>query len=142
MGDLGPGSAVQVAHLILTFLVVDVLGDLGPGSVVQVAHLFLTFLVVDVLGRSSPRFCSTGGTLDTYLPCGGCTWEILAQVLQYTGLSLRIFRHSYCGRVVQKSHSSTPKFTHPHLEHTKYTNMSKALIQPGLALEALGFKVL
>ena len=34
------------------------------------------------------------------------------------GLSLRIFRHSYCGQVVQKSHSSTPKFTRPHLERT------------------------
>ena len=33
----------------------------------------------------------------------------------YSGLSLRIFRHSYRGRVVQKSHSSTPKFTRPHL---------------------------
>ena len=42
------------------------------------------------------------------------------------GLSIRIFRHSYCGRVVQKSHSSTPKFTHPHLECTKYANVSKA----------------
>ena len=43
-----------------------------------------------------------------------------------TGLSLRIFRHSYCGRVVQKSHSSTPKFTRPHLEHTKYAQASEA----------------
>ena len=41
------------------------------------------------------------------------------------GLLLRIFRHSYCGRVVQKSHSSTPKFTCPHLEHTKYVKASK-----------------
>ena len=41
------------------------------------------------------------------------------------GLSLRIFRHSYCGRVVQKSHSSTPKFTSPHLECTKYTKASE-----------------
>ena len=43
------------------------------------------------------------------------------------GLSLRIFRHLYCGRVVQKSHSSTPKFTRPHLEHTKYANTSEAI---------------
>ena len=42
------------------------------------------------------------------------------------GLSLRIFRHSYCGRVVQKSHSSTPKFTRPHLERTKYVQASEA----------------
>ena len=42
-----------------------------------------------------------------------------------SGLLLRIFRHSYCGQVLQKSHSSTPKFTHPHLEHTKYVKASK-----------------
>ena len=41
------------------------------------------------------------------------------------GLSLRIFKHLYCGRVVQKSHSSTPKFTRPHLEHMKYVNVSE-----------------
>ena len=50
----------------------------------------------------------------------------LNMLMNKAGLSLRIFRHSYCGRVVQKSHSSTPKFTRPHLEHTKYTQASKA----------------
>ena len=50
---------------------------------------------------------------------------------QVAGLSLRIFRHSYCGRVVQKSHSSTPKFTRPHLEHMKYAQASEAKPQYG-----------
>ena len=43
-----------------------------------------------------------------------------------SGLSLRIFRHSYCVWVVQKSHSSTPRFTCPHLECMKYMNGSEA----------------
>ena len=42
------------------------------------------------------------------------------------GLSFKIFRHLYCGRVVQKSHLSTPKFTCPHLERIKYGKVSKA----------------
>ena len=42
-----------------------------------------------------------------------------------TGLLLRIFRHLYCGRVVQKSHLFTPKFTRPHLERTKYAKVSE-----------------
>ena len=55
-------------------------------------------------------------------------WKIksfLPILVLWIGLSLRIFRHSYCGRVVQKSHSSTPKFTRPHIERTKYTNASE-----------------
>ena len=44
--------------------------------------------------------------------------SLVALKVTSSGLSLRIFRHSYCGRVVQKSHSFTPKFTRPHLEYT------------------------
>ena len=56
---------------------------------------------------------------------GGAEYRRARDHIREPGLSLRIFRHSYCGRVVQKSHSSTPKFTHPHIERTKYANVSE-----------------
>ena len=118
----------DVLAQVLTFLVVDVLGDLGPGSVVQMVSLatylscggytwrswprflpslwwmyleilvqVLTFLVVDVLERSWPRFLPSLwwmyleilvqvltflvvdvlGDLGpgSYLLCGGCSWR-------------------------------------------------------------------
>ena len=62
----------------------------------------------------------------TFWAVGGAPPESATVVTGTAGLSLRIFRHSYCGRVVQKSHSSTPKFTRPHLERTKYVKGSEA----------------
>ena len=65
--------------------------------------------------------------MDNVCVCVDNVQKLKLWIIGYTrtGLSLRIFRHSYCGQVVQKSHSSTPKFTRPHLERTKYAKASE-----------------